>query len=646
MIHAEKILGYIDKHPDIQVVSLDVFDHLLDRRIPSQWVSRMAASQLAYRLNGRISAETIFLHRTQSHRESKNQNREWRLKNWLQELADEYQIKPDSAMELGKAAELNAEKMSLKPDGKIPFLLYKLRKRSIRIIALSDMWLEQEWLSELLQYFDIALDMVFTSCSQGHSKQSGTLFPHISRSLNIDPRNILHLGDNVLNDFIQPRRQGWHALWIPQPRHRFPPKVPSLLRKHLNQLTPPWRILVELLEPLSEPCGDAIYDMGYRNLAPFLILFSLVQWLIFRRQRIEHVFYLARDARLLLDAYDRIAEHFPDSPQRHYLRISRRSVALAHPGNLLLNARPLAGKVGHKTVGEWIDNFTITPALKHSILQESGLEETVLFTPFQKLLKETASKFYSRIMEERQQLRHFLHDYLLQTAQINRFERIGIVDSGWAGTIQDCLCASLGEEIFVSGIYLGVSGQGEPPSKNSLKYGLLRDDYRRRPWFDPWQATAGVIRVWDTLLRSSEAMTEHLHLKGGKIIPVARPNTDDGNLSKLLRRMQQGVFQGIEDHAKKVHILIETRGHWSLNDLEKAATYFASRLTTYPDHNTAKALLALTLEEGTSRKTKTRLGVKGIRQGTAWYPGIFSRYRVPIVSKAASFIIRVSFQHV
>lgn len=638
MIDKDKITACLSRCSKIKVVSFDIFDTVLDRTIPSSLVSRIASNGLVQHLALDVAPDEIYRHRQHSQKASKKEGMEWRLIDWLKIFAAEQKLPEEQVIQAGKTAELHAEKLSLSFDPNILELLEKLKKRNIIAIATSDMWLEQTWLEELLQAFNIHFDQIFTSVSTETSKNKGDIFNTIQNQLGYRPVDFLHIGDNIYNDFIQPKRAGWRSLWMPQQRHRFPPKTPSRIENMLPGTDKAWKQINLILTKRStkkDPDND-LFRLGYEYLAPFLILFSLFQWRIFREQNIEHVFYLARDARLPLDIYDQLADTLPDSPQRHYLKISRKCIALAHPDNPLLNVLPLAGKMGRKTVGEWINNFTITPELETALLKQAGVDKNIPFAIAKDKLTAATRHQQADIEKEREKLIHCLKTHLYETAGTKQLDRIGIVDSGWAGTIQDIIQSVLPNTHLLSGLYIGVSHQGYPPTERNRKYGILRDHFRNRPYFDPWQSTAGVIRIWDTLLRTPEGTTLKLQCDDKTPMAICAANQDNPFFVKVTETIRQGVYQGIAARLDIIGALASLDHYWTLEDLERSATQFASRITTYPDRKIIHYFFNLELEEGTSQETRSYLGIRGIRQGTAWYPGIFSNSYFPVLSTLLS----------
>jgi hypothetical protein len=360
-----------------------------------------------------------------------------------------------------------------------------------------------------------------------------------------------------------------------------------------------------------------------------LLIFSLVQWRRFVAQEIEVALYIARDARVMLDVYDAIADLLPGSCPRRYIRLSRRAVALVHPDDLCQHVRPVATKVGRKTVAEWLNNFTLDDGLRQRILAEAGLSESTPFTQISKHALRQACQIHLAAIEKAQRdLRTKVRDYLWQQAGTKAVRRIGIVDSGWACTIQDTLRGVCKEAEVISGVYFGVSRQGHEPTADNQKHGLLRDDFRNQPHHNAVEASAGVVRVWDTLLREPVGSVQRLERNAeGRVEPVLDDAPATGRLEReAIQAIRHGILEGTRARRRGVALLVKLCDHFSDRDFEMAATTIAGNISTYPTRRMADAILRLRLDEGAAKGRVGSLGLSALKHGVAWYPGLLAHY--------------------
>lgn len=661
MINIEVLKSYFNQMPDsVKVLSFDVFDTLLMRILPSDRVAQLAAEYLCQWFNSEVSSKLTVSDIINSRYEYKRQmdkayfftEAEWTLSQWLNEFAKKKSIDPVMLNSIGRKAELTAETKSLRiARDAIESLLFA-KDHGLQVIAISDMWLDQDWLKELLEDFGLLFDHVFTSGSLGVSKRRGTIFKQIESRLELRANAFIHIGDNLKADFFRPRMSDWKSIWMPHPGNKL--QIRSLpLEKRYRRHQKLWKDIVQALKfPPAKKEADPYFKLAYDHLSPLLIIFSIVQWRRFLKQKIDIAFYIARDAKVMLDVYNIIAHLLPGSPPRHYIRLSRRAVAIAHPDDLLQNVMHLPGKVGKKKVSEWLSNFTVSFGLRHDILSYAGVDETDNFTKFVwESLKGACRRLLPAITEEQDTQKQIIRDYLQQNAGNVACRRVGIVDSGWACTTQDSLRSILSDSEIISGMYLGVSAQGHKPDSQNIKYGLLRDDFRKCRHHNPLESTAGVVRMWDTILREATGTVLKLHRQpDNRVEPLLDGEKIFGDIEyKAADSIRRGIHEGTSARIKGVSLIVELSKQFTDADFEVAATMISRNISSHPSRDMAKAIIRLGFDEGTAGGNKGSLGgIGGVKNGVAWYPGILAslglRWMSPILEAGARVILKKKFR--
>ena len=629
----------------VQIVSFDVFDTLLVRLIPTERVSELAAEKFCSLLSQEtphgLLPEHILKNRFEFQKNMKKTvfgGQEWTLTHWLNDLAEQFDLNSQLANRLGRQSELEAESISLRLDDNAGEAVALAKTFGMSVIVISDMWLDQEWLGDLLETFGLFFDKVFTSGSLGASKRNGTAFKLIAKNLHLKSEAFIHVGNKFKADFFMPRLSGWNSIWMPRIRPNVKMNMAPKLRVGPFRSRPYEDILQALEIPSPPEQSDPYFKLAYNYMAPLLIIFSIVQWRLFRNQGIQAAFYIARDARMMFEVYNLIADHLPSSCPRYYLYLSRKAVALIHPDNFFQNVTHLAGKVGKKSLSEWLSNFSIDPEFKNRLLEKSGLNPDTNFSESAKNAFRSACKDdlheINRIQNEQ---RSCLKDYLYQQAGDRAIRKIGIIDSGWSCTIQDAIRGAMNEVEVISGVYLGVSFEGHRPSSQNRKYGLLRDDFRRLRHHNPVEMSAGVVRVWDTLLREPIETALKLERRPDtRVEPLFDKTGAIGNLERrAANSIREGIKQGTTARRSGVALLVDLCRHLSDTDMESAATSMARKISTTPSRKDAKAIMRLSFDEGSAEGRKSSLGMSSLREGISWYPGILSsfglRWAIPLL---------------
>ena len=621
-----------DRPGRIRVVSFDVFDTLIWRLTSPRSAARHAAHLLALALRREgLSAPSKVQILDERHAFERSvsarypfEEAEWAIDEWLKAFARDYELPVDVTVRLGVQAELDADLTltALAPDAAEAVRL--AREEELTVIASSDTVHRAESIERLLKASGLALDRVFSSADMKRSKRRGTAFEHIASTLGVEGESILHLGDNWKADLAQAASHGWSARLV----ERGTPTARSRPR-HLGRMGADVREQVETISRALAPSRDArgsdpLYRNAFHGLAPLLGLFSLVQWRHFREQRIDAALYIARDARALLDAYELLEPLLPDSPRRHYIRLSRQAVSLAHPGDLLQSLSALPGKVGRRTVGELLAQFQLDERTANELLSTAGVSRNMpLDERAAHRLRGAISGLAQTIRDAQLDQRALIRDYLVRVCDESPLARVAIVDSGWAGTTQDAISACLPDAELVSGLYLGVSGQGVPSSRRCPKMGLLRDDFRCAPYENTIERSAGVVRVWDLLLREPVGTVARLERrKDGSVHPVLRDWVPSEGEEQAIDSISRGLADGIRARLAGFGAIVALSHSLSDDALALAASGYSRSLVARPSRSFASAVMSLSLEEGSAGNRQASLGLRGVVDGIAWYPGL------------------------
>ena len=95
----------------------------------------------------------------------------------------------------------------------VPEVLTKIRNADIEIIALSNKSYRnpftlksyglQSWFSQEIYSFDI-----------GYAKPNISIFRFVQTLLQVNPQEILHVGDSFISDYLGAQKAGWNSIWL------------------------------------------------------------------------------------------------------------------------------------------------------------------------------------------------------------------------------------------------------------------------------------------------------------------------------------------------------------------------------------------------------------------------------------------------
>jgi hypothetical protein len=599
------------------LLTLDAFDTLLRRSVEPGVVAERAAALLAPALAQLAGVEVtpgqILEHRRGFARLREapypSQEVEWSIGEWLLSLAAEHRLVAAAAralVEAGRAAELDAETASTTPrlTGELLARARALLPGRGAAVLLSDTTLDAPLLRRLVEAHGLAAPEVVASCDEGASKRRGTAFaPLAGRRGAVAPA---HVGDNPKVDLLRPTQAGWRAAWIP-----------------VACPTSDAREVARLLDDMPRPPGGSpVEALAAGPLATLVGCFAA--WIAReeRRLRADSTLFLARDARGLLAAAQRLSP----SLHRSYARLSRRIVAVAHPDDLLRHLS-LSGKVGKRSLAAFVAGFGLEPDDEAALLSSARRFGAVPDAPPSPSMLEAWRRALDaesgRLDLIRRQRLGALQGYITSLTGAPPDARFVVVDLGWAGTIQDVLQAAL-PRAEVHGRYAGLTRGGRPPTARSTKQGLVWDLVRGESG-PPLARSAGVMRLWELLLREPTGTAHRLVTTAGAVSVETDEATAPGASGRALaNEVEAGLEAGLGALEPWLRALVDCRAPETDMALARAARIAWTRLSLLPTPDAARVLLDHGMDEGATRGVTTSLGRGGLVEGVTWWPGLLA----------------------
>ncbi|TFY99923.1 hypothetical protein [Ramlibacter rhizophilus] len=365
---------------------------------------------------------------------------------------------PRPLLERIKALELKAELALIAPRRglvrawKLAGTLGKLRS------IITDIYLEEHAIRTLLAKNGFAdFDLLFVSATERVRKEDGTIYPKYMaavRQLQPALKSFLHVGDNARADGEMARRFGIEALVIPKATELLRrTRAAELLKDAFAQPSYDTSILAGMLANrfFSAPssgadhaslCDGHLFNVGYGVLGPFVL--GYVQWVIrrLRAHKVDHAYFLARDAYLVMKVFEEFKRWIPDLPSSSYLYCSRRSVLV--PGiseeEDIFEIATL--NFGTTTVEKFLNTrFGLNVAeLPPKLLREHGMSadgSTFIGYPRDlgavvRLVTDLKPYIYEKAMQERATFTR----YLEQEGATDAGRKSAFVDIGYSGTMQ------------------------------------------------------------------------------------------------------------------------------------------------------------------------------------------------------------------
>ncbi len=301
-----------------------------------------------------------------------------------------------------------------------------------------------------------------------------------------------------------------------------------------------WKILKGIMDELIDPAWDIYFQYGFEVLGP--LLFGFCKWLHEKsqEQKLEHLFFLSRDGYLLLNAYKEIYPE--DKIPISYLYISRKA---AREAQVWLNAdlkeiSKLFPENIYLECREFCSYFSIESEETIRIWEDCGLPKDMRFLPKELPQNERLAKFYERmkpqIIEKSRKAYLGITQYLRQ----NGFRgKVGIVDIGWGGTIQNCLNSILKNDLRsgceIVGYYLGLS-QKASGEKNKLSFIAAEEE--------PQEFDAGFVEY--PFLAPEGSLIGYSIMPDGTVKPRLENYEYNKEGKETVRSMQTGTIHFIK----------------------------------------------------------------------------------------------------
>lgn len=338
----------------------------------------------------------------------------------------------------------------------------QLLDKGERVLLVSDMYLSAKVIRRLLEKTAprLAELPLYLSCEFGKTKYHGDLFDEVCVREGIRPRRLVHVGDNERADVRIPRSKGIQA------EHYCTSLSPVWEKGRLDEQDLLHQLAAGAVRRyrLSHPEAGPLEMLGAALLGPLLVGF--VEDLLGKAERdgVERLYFLARDGQVLLRIAERIKAERGMNIDFRYLYCARQVCHFASLDRLDEQAfswiiyKYLEDSFASVAERLHFDAGELWMLLPDSLRRRIGhidrtLSERSACALKSFLLHDDAVR--SRIETKAAEYRENFGAYLRQEGFFDT-ERVGIVDLGWTGKMQDALykaARSFKKDFMLSGYY-------------------------------------------------------------------------------------------------------------------------------------------------------------------------------------------------
>jgi FMN phosphatase YigB (HAD superfamily) len=429
--------------------------------------------------------------------------------------------------------ELSLEQFLLEPVPAAVAILDQARKRGDRILFLSDMYIGTEFIQKLLTSYGLMKtdDRLYVSCDYSESKYSGTLYRRMLQQEGLAPKSVTHCGNSLRSDIKMAQRSQLKTKSFEQGNlNRYEEILETYVweTEGLSSAVAGASRLARLSQPTMSDTDRALQTVSASVAAPFLVGFTL--WILKRAKKLglKRLYFLARDAQILLAVAQRLIKKLDFDCELLYLYGSRQAWLLPSLTDLneetLANIFPIDDTDVHlRSVRILLARFQlqpedIAPSLLKLGLSSNDWSRNLSVSESQALqdLFLTPGPVQDKILTQAAAARAMLKTYLHQRGALTG-EPMGLVDVGTGATLFHAL-----SEIFETegmspphGFYLGLR-QGVKNSRFGLPEIYLYDERHHLGFL----RTDGLVTMLETFCSADHGSVVGYQKVGDRIEPI------------------------------------------------------------------------------------------------------------------------------
>ncbi len=453
---------------DVDVVSFDMFDTLLVRRVHDPDLVKVPVARYISSIAASHDID-ITWQQVQEHRDEIEQAQRDQAGETFEDFEAHYPTFMAATLDkiLGEHGgpevlekitryELKMENAMLVPRKEIVAWLDQIAEQGKRIFVISDIYLPGEHLGVLLEHAGLRhkVEQVISSADSFLAKASGKGYELVHEKYNLDPAKWLHVGDNPISDGLRAEHFGLHALVLQDPEE-FRRRAIAARYYFCNRSRAFWRgrAIQQLMMPLEAEniSRSSMYVEGYNFLGPLICVFVQAVAEHCRVNSISKIFFMSREGWMFKQVWEKITPFlFPDDglPQIEYLYVSRLSLAGAscvEQGLTPNNASIVFLPPGNKNFQDICRIFDLDMDRLEPHLKRHDLDRDTTLSPLhsgfdpehswhlEELLKD--QDFQDAVKSQVKPKSDALLKYL-EGVEFFDHSDVALVDIGWLGTIQ------------------------------------------------------------------------------------------------------------------------------------------------------------------------------------------------------------------
>nr|WP_159023892.1 HAD hydrolase-like protein [Formosa sp. L2A11] len=338
--------------------------------------------------------------------------------------------------------------------------LKKLKDKGFEIYCVTDFYTSKKVLLKILEShkIDCLFNDVFVSSECKKSKHNGTFYSYLIDILDLDPTNVIMIGDNLKHDIVNAEKNKLNTLYIPNKEFS-----KTKIKFSYGSDTKDYK---HIINALYKRCNSKNVPV---NSDYILFYFTYTERLYFKLKNkgIKDIFFLSREGLYFKKLFDFYQNYYALSEEdvinTHYLKTSRQASMLVSLESLDIETFSfLRLKYPKLSPKGFLNNFDFKADVVNNIISSLKLEsiQSVSISNFFdselfQLLKQN-KLFISHYEKKRLEQKIYFDTYLKSFNVDFVSDGLHLADIGWGGTMQERLFDYFKGEVKVYAYYLGI----------------------------------------------------------------------------------------------------------------------------------------------------------------------------------------------
>ncbi len=494
----------IKKISKYEVISFDIFDTLIKRNLSEPKSLYDYVEKEYNRIHPAKKVSEFRTLRSEAEREARNSHPLEEVT--FDEIYSFLSLPKHIKTELQKL-EKTLEVKFCEPNHDIVYIYRKCRSLKKRVILVSDMYLPQVVIENMLYKCGIAgYEKLYLSSEIGVQKKDGRLYDFVIQDLGVKSSSIFHIGDRKKTDNLIPRFKGMGSIYVPH-FYRYTTfltqtdlkETKSSLFPYVNNQLPKYRRKSE------------VFRWGYETLGPIIIGFCSWIHKMVEKHQIDTLLFLSRDMYIFVDIYRQL--YGSEGKNVVYLEVSRKSLRNAYilkKGTLKAIFDTMTRKA--YTIDELLEAMDISsnelPSLSEGIKSHLNRNDKVRFDDQNIEWFEELDRLIIPALKRKE---NNTYRYLEQMGVVGAGKN-AVIDIGWHGTIQNMMETICGKKM--TGLYMGISKRNTFDDMDVYGYWFrLKNEVDQN-------MLLSVTYIFETILFPHLGTTTDYELKEGRYCPV------------------------------------------------------------------------------------------------------------------------------